>query len=112
LGIFVVALIIGLGLLVYKSGSQDNGDKMSFWVTLANNLGTILATLVAVWAAVQALSRAMIIRSPQAAQSYIETATDSSFATLLEPNPRAMKRLVNAYSVNRALSTLGHLDIP
>lgn len=33
------------------------------------------------------------------------------FAPLLEPNPRAMKRLVNAYSVNRALATLGHIDI-
>jgi hypothetical protein len=33
------------------------------------------------------------------------------FVHLLEPNPRSMKRLVNAYSVNRALSTLGHLDI-
>jgi energy-coupling factor transporter ATP-binding protein EcfA2 len=32
-------------------------------------------------------------------------------APLLEPNPRGMKRLVNAYSVNRALATLAHLDI-
>ncbi len=33
------------------------------------------------------------------------------FAELLEPNPRAMKRLVNAYVVNRALATLTHQDI-
>ena len=33
------------------------------------------------------------------------------FAPLLSPNPRAMKRLVNAYSANRALATLAHLDI-
>jgi hypothetical protein len=33
------------------------------------------------------------------------------FASLLEPNPRAMKRLVNAYSVNRALAFLAHIDI-
>lgn len=32
-------------------------------------------------------------------------------APLLKPNPRGMKRLVNAYSVNRALATLAHLDI-
>jgi hypothetical protein len=32
-------------------------------------------------------------------------------APLLEPNPRAMKRLVNAYSVNRALATLAYVDI-
>lgn len=32
-------------------------------------------------------------------------------APLLEPNPRAMKRLVNAYSVNRALATLAHVSI-
>lgn len=30
---------------------------------------------------------------------------------LLDPNPRAMKRLVNAYSVNRALAMLAHVDI-
>lgn len=34
-----------------------------------------------------------------------------SFAALLDPNPRSMKRLVNTYSVNRALATLSHLDI-
>jgi hypothetical protein len=33
------------------------------------------------------------------------------FAPLLEPNPRAMKRLVNAYSTNRALALLAHLHI-
>ncbi|GIX46750.1 MAG: hypothetical protein KatS3mg131_0961 [Candidatus Tectimicrobiota bacterium] len=33
------------------------------------------------------------------------------FAPLLEPTPRAMKRLVNAYSTNRALALLSHLDI-
>lgn len=32
-------------------------------------------------------------------------------ASLLDPNPRAMKRLVNAYSANRALATLAHVDI-
>ncbi len=30
---------------------------------------------------------------------------------LLEPNPRAMKRLVNAYSANRALATLAYVEI-
>lgn len=38
--------------------------------------------------------------------------TLKDFVTLLEPNPRAMKRLVNAYSVNRALATLSFTDIP
>jgi Cdc6-like AAA superfamily ATPase len=33
------------------------------------------------------------------------------FAGLLDPNPRAMKRLVNTYSVNRALATLSDIDI-
>lgn len=33
------------------------------------------------------------------------------FAYLLEPNPRAMKRLVNAYSVHRALSILSQVDL-
>lgn len=33
------------------------------------------------------------------------------FAPLLEPNPRAMKRLVNAYSVNRALAIQSHVDV-
>jgi hypothetical protein len=33
------------------------------------------------------------------------------FAGLLDPNPRSMKRLVNTYSVNRALATLSHIDI-
>lgn len=33
------------------------------------------------------------------------------FAALLAPNPRGMKRLVNTYSVNRALATLSHVDI-
>lgn len=41
----------------------------------------------------------------------IETHTLAPFAHLLNPNPRAMKRLVNAYSINRALATLGYLDI-
>jgi hypothetical protein len=33
------------------------------------------------------------------------------FAPLLEPNPRAMKRLVNAYGVQRAVATLAGVDI-
>jgi hypothetical protein len=33
------------------------------------------------------------------------------FVGYLEPNPRSMKRLVNAYSVNRALATLFHIDV-
>ena len=33
------------------------------------------------------------------------------FITLLEANPRAMKRLVNTYSVNRALAILSEIDI-
>jgi hypothetical protein len=33
------------------------------------------------------------------------------FAVLLDPNPRAMKRLVNSYSVNRAIAILSHVDI-
>jgi hypothetical protein len=33
------------------------------------------------------------------------------FVMFLEPNPRSMKRLVNAYSVNRALATLSHISI-
>ena len=33
------------------------------------------------------------------------------FAEYLKPNPRAMKRLVNAYSVNRAIATLSHIDV-
>ncbi len=33
------------------------------------------------------------------------------FADFLEPNPRSMKRLVNAYSVNRALGILSHIDV-
>jgi len=33
------------------------------------------------------------------------------FAPFLAPNPRAMKRLVNTYSVNRALATLAYVDI-
>lgn len=32
------------------------------------------------------------------------------FYEFLEPNPRAMKKLVNAYSVNRSLSVLLHLE--
>jgi hypothetical protein len=61
----------------------------------------------------QALREEMIVRlaTPDMTAN-IEKHTLSPYAPLLEPNPRAMKRLVNAYSVNRALSTLGHLDIP
>ena len=33
------------------------------------------------------------------------------FAGLLDANPRSMKRLVNSYSVNRAMATLSHIDI-
>lgn len=33
------------------------------------------------------------------------------FAEFLKPNPRAMKRLVNAYSVNRAIAILSHIDV-
>lgn len=33
------------------------------------------------------------------------------FAPLLRPNPRAMKRLVNAYSIHRALSILSQVDL-
>lgn len=41
----------------------------------------------------------------------IENHTLAPFAGLIEPTPRSMKRLVNAYSINRVLSILGHLDI-
>ena len=37
--------------------------------------------------------------------------TLTPFAEYLKPNPRAMKRLVNAYSVNRAIATLSHIDV-
>jgi hypothetical protein len=63
---------------------------MEFFASLADNLGTIIATFVAVWAGVQAITRSMIVRSPQAAQSYMETATDpmgqmaSRFSTLID----------------------------
>lgn len=33
------------------------------------------------------------------------------YAELLDPNPRAMKRLVNAYSANRALAMLSRIDV-
>ena len=33
------------------------------------------------------------------------------YFNLLEPNPRAMKRLVNAYSATRALTLLAQVDI-
>jgi hypothetical protein len=33
------------------------------------------------------------------------------FAPLLEPNPRSIKRLVNGYITNQAMSTLSYLDI-
>jgi hypothetical protein len=33
------------------------------------------------------------------------------YSELLEPNPRAMKRLVNAYSANRALATLSRINV-
>jgi hypothetical protein len=33
------------------------------------------------------------------------------YAELLEPNPRAMKRLVNSYSANRALAILAGVDV-
>jgi hypothetical protein len=34
-----------------------------------------------------------------------------NFASLLEPNPRAMKRLINAYAVQRAIATLAGVNI-
>ena len=33
------------------------------------------------------------------------------FVSYLDPNPRSMKRLVNAYSVNRAIAILSHIDV-
>jgi thymidylate kinase len=48
--------------------------------------------------------------SPQLSKD-IEAHTLAPFTSLIEPNPRSMKRLVNAYSINRVLSILGHLDI-
>lgn len=61
----------------------------------------------------QALREETIVNiASQEVSLQIEKHTLSQFATLLEPNPRAMKRLVNAYSVNSALSILGYLDIP
>lgn len=33
------------------------------------------------------------------------------FAHLLEPNPRAMKRLLNAYAINRDIAVIGEIDV-
>ncbi len=44
----------------------------------------------------------------------VETSTEyflSPFAPLLDPNPRSMKRFVNAYALQRDLAVLGGLDI-
>jgi hypothetical protein len=61
----------------------------------------------------QALREEMVVRlAAPDITTRIENHTLGPFAALLEPNPRSMKRLVNTYSVNRALSTLGRLDIP
>ncbi len=60
----------------------------------------------------QVLREQLILRlATQEYNESIEAHILSKFSSLLEPNPRSMKRLVNAYSVNRALSTLSHLDI-
>ena len=61
----------------------------------------------------QLLREEAIVRlaAPELSDS-IENHTLAPFAPLLNPNPRSMKRLVNTYSANRALSTLVYIDIP
>ena len=87
--------------------AMDNAkteDKMLFEIKQSNEKP---------FAERQAIREELIVRlaSPELSANIKEHTLDP-FAALLEPNPRSMKRLVNAYSVNRALSTLGHLDIP
>ncbi len=44
----------------------------------------------------------------------VEEATEhdlKNFAPLLDPNPRAMKRLVNTYGMQRAIATLDGIDV-
>jgi hypothetical protein len=59
----------------------------------------------------QKIREAAVIRlASQEVEAEIEHAL-KSFAPLLEPNPRAMKRLLNAYAVQRAVATLAGVDI-
>ncbi|MBD0372735.1 MAG: hypothetical protein ICV60_17960 [Pyrinomonadaceae bacterium] len=59
----------------------------------------------------QKIREAAVIRlASQEVEADIEHAL-KSFAPLLEPNPRAMKRLLNAYAVQRAVATLAGVDI-
>jgi hypothetical protein len=59
----------------------------------------------------QKIREAAVIRlASQEVEAEVEHAL-KSFAPLLEPNPRAMKRLLNAYAVQRAVATLAGVDI-
>jgi hypothetical protein len=53
-----------------------------------------------------AVERLASVRVEQTTKYFLE-----DFAELLEPNPRAMKRLLNAYSVQRDFALLGGLEV-
>ncbi|HEX8746209.1 MAG TPA: P-loop NTPase fold protein [Pyrinomonadaceae bacterium] len=60
---------------------------------------------------VQARRGAAVLQlASQEVEAEIEHAL-KDFASLLEPNPRAMKRLINAYAVQRAIATLAGVSI-
>ena len=60
----------------------------------------------------QARIQAAVIRlGDEKIVSHYERHTLADLAPLLRPNPRAMKRLVNAYGINRALAVLSDLQI-
>ena len=60
----------------------------------------------------QARIQAAVIRlGDEKIVSHYEKHTLADLALLLRPNPRAMKRLVNAYGINRALTVLSDLQI-
>jgi hypothetical protein len=60
----------------------------------------------------QALREAAVVRLARADVDAWTEHTLKPFAPLLEPNPRAMKRLVNAYGIQRAIATLSEEEIP
>ncbi|MDQ6773794.1 MAG: KAP family NTPase, partial [Candidatus Dormibacteraeota bacterium] len=61
---------------------------------------------------VQALREAAVVRLADADVTAETEKMLANFAPLLEPNPRSMKRLVNAYGVQRDMAMYAEADIP
>ena len=76
IGLTVLAWVLVMGVFLFKPDTASLSRTMAFWAMIAESVGSILAVIITIWTAVQAVSRSLLLGSARAAQSYVELTQD------------------------------------